>query len=322
MIFTFSLRAQATPAAVHCGGQSCIMRASRLSLALERLSIDVKQHYRSLCPTQRRLLLRVAPRATFTSSSRRPQEHQQQESFKAAPPINFSERLPISKRIRVVPASPSYFTAKPYYTDTLLELRALLRRHEVLPTTPEPPKVAWKTLAQYHARIENGEQIDAYRYERILAVLRRLNAIHPALMPEDVKEALARHRREIDPYENRPKQIFLDEWGRAMAVGRRKSSTAKVYIVEGEGEVLVNGKSLTQFFGRIHDRESAVWPLKVTQRLDKYNVWALVRGGGVTGQAEALTLAVAKALVVMEPGLRVPLKLGERILLRFVGLIY
>ncbi|KAF2104156.1 hypothetical protein NA57DRAFT_31223 [Rhizodiscina lignyota] len=129
-------------------------------------------------------------------------------------------------------------------------------------------------------------------------------------MPDEVKEAIARHTREIDPYESRPKQQFLDEWGRAMGIGRRKSSTAKAYVVQGDGEVLINGKSLTQFFGRVHDRESAVWPLKITQRLDKYNVWALVRGGGITGQAEALTLAVAKALCVMEPGLRLPLKLA------------
>ena len=142
-------------------------------------------------------------------------------------------------------------------------------------------------------------------------MLKRLNQIHPALMPEEVKEAIARHKRNVDPFENRPKQQYLDEWGRAMGIGRRKSSAAKAYIVQGEGEVLINGKSLTQFFGRVHDRESALWPLKISQRLDRYNVWALVRGGGVTGQAEALTLAIAKALVVMEPGLRKPLKLGE-----------
>lgn len=74
---------------------------------------------------------------------------------------------------------------------------------------------------------------------------------------------------------------------------------------------MVNGKGLHAAFGRIHDRESAVWALKATQRIDRYNVWALVEGGGTTGQAEALTLGVAKALMVHEPLLKPALRRGE-----------
>ncbi|KAI5308390.1 37S ribosomal protein S9, mitochondrial [Ascosphaera atra] len=53
-----------------------------------------------------------------------------------------------------------------------------------------------------------------------------------------------------------------------------------------------------------HTRESALWPLTITERINKYNVWALVRGGGVTGQAEAMTVALAKALIIHEPALK------------------
>ena len=84
--------------------------------------------------------------------------------------------------------------------------------------------------------------------------------------------------------------------------------THGVILVEGTGEVIVNGKSLSQAFGRIHDRESAVWALKATSRLDKYNVFAVVQGGGTTGQAEAITLAVAKALLAHEPALKPALR--------------
>ena len=94
-------------------------------------------------------------------------------------------------------------------------------------------------------------------------------------------------------------------------MGRRKESSAKVYLVEGTGEVLVNGKSLVQLFPRLHDRESALWALKVTERMDKYNVFALVEGGGVTGQAESITLALAKALLVHEPALKPALRRGK-----------
>jgi small subunit ribosomal protein S9 len=81
--------------------------------------------------------------------------------------------------------------------------------------------------------------------------------------------------------------------------------------VEGTGEILVNGKTLSEVFGRVHDRESAVWALMVTDRIDKYNIWALVEGGGTTGQAEALTLAVAKGLLAHEPALKPALRKGN-----------
>ena len=76
----------------------------------------------------------------------------------------------------------------------------------------------------------------------------------------------------------------------------------------------MNGKSINQAFARIHDRESALWALKATGRMDKYNVWALVNGGGLTGQAESITLAVAKALLVHEPSLKPALRRGMFVL--------
>jgi len=118
------------------------------------------------------------------------------------------------------------------------------------------------------------------------------------------------YKRDIDPYLNVPK-VSVVQGGRAMAAGRRKRSTASAVLVEGTGEVLVNGKTLVEAFGRIHDRESAIWPLKATNRVDKYNVWATVRGGGTTGQAEAITLAVAKALIAHEPALKPALRIGK-----------
>ena len=119
------------------------------------------------------------------------------------------------------------------------------------------------------------------------------------------------YKREVDPNAIQKRPAIIDEDGRAFGVGRRKSSSAKVYLVQGEGEVLVNGKAINNVFGRIHDRESALWALKATGRLDKYNVWALVSGGGVTGQAEAITLGAAKALMVFEPALKPALRRGE-----------
>ncbi|MCJ1416043.1 37S ribosomal protein S9, mitochondrial [Xylographa parallela] len=212
---------------------------------------------------------------------------------------------------RIVPASPSYFTGKPHFTDSLLALQELLRKHQTLPTLlpAQAPRVAWRTLPQY--RVMVSEPVRASKYHKIVEVLQRLNRIHPALMPAEVVATTAYYRRDVDPFAvvRRPQRV--DAAGRSFGNGRRKASTANVYLVEGEGEVRVNGRSLNAAFPRIHDRESAIWALKATGRVDKYNVWAVVKGGGLTGQAESITLAVAKALMVHEPALKPALRRGE-----------
>ena len=213
-------------------------------------------------------------------------------------------------RLRIVPASPSYFTGKPDFTDDLLKLENLSRKYQTLPVLPTgfAPRVAWKTLSQY--KMNSNEPVKAARYTKILQVLQRLNYIHPNLMPKEVSVMLRRYMRDIQPFHNQPKPGVVDEYGRARGVGRRKSSNAVAFLVEGEGEVLINGKPLTQAFGRLHDRESALWALKVTERMDKYNVWCVARGGGTTGQADAIALAVSKALMVHEPLLKPALRRG------------
>lgn len=242
---------------------------------------------------------------------------------RAAPPISFNSDADqfarnregdnadsLLRRIRIIPASPSYFTATPRHVDDLLLLTTLMRRHLLLPqvSAEQAPRVAWKSLQEY--RTETGEPVRETGYKRMVSVLKRLNKIHPALLPVEVQRTLQRYKRRVQPNFNQAKPIEIDDLGRARAVGRRKSSHAVVFLVEGEGECLINGRSLSEYFGRLHDRESAVWALKATQRLDKYNVWAVARGGGTTGQAEAITLGVAKALLAHEPDLKSLLRKG------------
>ena len=217
------------------------------------------------------------------------------------------------RRVRIVPASRSYFTATPRFTDDLLHLSSLVQRHALLPTVEQgqAPRVAWKRLPQY--KRELGEPVREMRYEMLVELLNRLNRIHPSLLPVDVQRTLSGFKRSVQPRMNNTKPIEIDELGRARAIGRRKSSHAVVFLVEGEGECSINGRSLTEYFGRLHDRESAVWALKATQRMDKYNVWAVAKGGGTTGQAEAITLGVGRALAAHEPGLTQALRKGKRI---------
>ncbi|KJZ75580.1 37S ribosomal protein S9 [Hirsutella minnesotensis 3608] len=221
-----------------------------------------------------------------------------------------SVRIPFQgvKHARCVPATPSYFTREPKFNDLYIRFSTLLSRHRHLPIVPkhESPQIPWMRLEQIRQHL--GEPVKASHFAKVLRLAKRLNQIEPGMAPEEIKEALQGFSRDIDASLNIPRPVTIDKFGRAVGAGRRKEASARAYVVEGTGEVLVNGKPLSEAFGRVHDRESAVWALTATGRMDKYNVWALVEGGGTTGQAEALTLAVAKALVAHEPALKTALR--------------
>ncbi|KAI1138920.1 37S ribosomal protein S9 [Hypoxylon sp. FL0543] len=209
---------------------------------------------------------------------------------------------------RPMPVSPSYFSRHAQFNDSFVLVQDLARKYGRLPTVPpgQAELVAWKTKEQY--RLAAGEAVKARDYAACITLVKRLHQIHPDLMPQEVQEGIRPFKRDINIYLNKAKPIPIDKFGRSHGVGRRKSSVARAWLVEGTGEVLINGKTLSDAFGRVHDRESAVWGLKLMDRMDKYNVWALVEGGGTTGQAEALAMAVAKALAVHEPALKTPLR--------------
>ncbi|KAK8210838.1 hypothetical protein IWZ01DRAFT_571639, partial [Phyllosticta capitalensis] len=248
-----------------------------------------------------------------TSISRRAEFLEDEQKVNAAPEIDFDGQddyhKALMKRVRVVPASPSYFTGRPRFTDDFLELQALVRRYETYPQIDPllAPRVAWKSLDEYQS-MGTPESIRISRWRRLQQLLQRLNYIHPTVMPEEVTQVLERYKRPINPYSREPAPKVLDEMGRGKGVGRRKTCSAVAWLVEGDGEVLVNSKPLHEAFHRLHDRESALWALKATNRLSNYNLFAIVRGGGTTGWAEALTVAVARALLAHEPGLKTVLR--------------
>ena len=90
--------------------------------------------------------------------------------------------------------------------------------------------------------------------------------------------------------------------------GRRKSSAARVFLRPGKGSITVNGKALDQFFGRETARMIVRQPLELTQNQDKFDVLVTVEGGGMTGQAGAIRLGIARALVEYDEALKSPLR--------------
>jgi len=81
-----------------------------------------------------------------------------------------------------------------------------------------------------------------------------------------------------------------------LATGRRKSSVARVWLHRGTGVVKINSREIEQFFPIERHRASVLAPLKITKTLGKFDVVADVFGGGLSGQAEAIMLGVARAL--------------------------
>ena len=88
------------------------------------------------------------------------------------------------------------------------------------------------------------------------------------------------------------------------ASGRRKEAVASVQLIPGEGVISVNKRQLEDFFLRETDRIIVKQPLVITNCLNKYNIIANIKGGGYSGQAGALRLAIARALSLINPDIR------------------
>ena len=92
------------------------------------------------------------------------------------------------------------------------------------------------------------------------------------------------------------------------ATGRRKSSTARVFLKKGSGEITVNSRPLDQYFGRPTARMIVRQALEKVDLGDQFDVNCTVRGGGTTGQAGAIRLGITRAIIKHDGELRLPLR--------------
>ena len=92
------------------------------------------------------------------------------------------------------------------------------------------------------------------------------------------------------------------------ATGRRKESVARVRLVDGSGQVILNGRPLEDYFPTMATRMRVMEPLNITQTQGLYDIDATLEGGGSTGQADALRLGISRALLELDPELRPTLK--------------
>ena len=95
---------------------------------------------------------------------------------------------------------------------------------------------------------------------------------------------------------------------RYYGTGRRKTSTARVYLSPGKGDITVNNRPLDVFFGRKTARMIVRQPLEVADAMDRFDVSIRVHGGGITGQAGAIRHGLTRALMEYDESLRSPLR--------------
>lgn len=93
-----------------------------------------------------------------------------------------------------------------------------------------------------------------------------------------------------------------------LGTGRRKSSTARVYLKSGNGQIVVNGRPLDEYFGRKTDRMVVRQPLELVEMADKLDIKVNVLGGGTTGQAGAIRHGITRALIELDEALRSALR--------------
>jgi small subunit ribosomal protein S9 len=94
----------------------------------------------------------------------------------------------------------------------------------------------------------------------------------------------------------------------AQTVGRRKRSVVRVRLYDGTGQMSLNGRSLEDYFPSMAQRIRVLEPIRTAGLEGRYDVAATLEGGGTTGQTDALRLGIARALVSVNPELRIPLK--------------
>ena len=100
----------------------------------------------------------------------------------------------------------------------------------------------------------------------------------------------------------------MDDFAYVWGTGRRKRAIARIRLKRGNGQITVNGREVDSYFTEDKDRRAVRSPLKATKTLTKYDILANVKGGGRTGQADAVLLGIARALAKVDESNLAPLK--------------
>lgn len=252
-------------------------------------------------------------------------------------PLESQEPLP---PLPTRPSSPAYFTGHPMYHDMLSSLDALLARplpeavlqaqlkrrvisvEDQVDTPVDKSVLEMPERGEWHGliprlRMKNvlGFPPTAYEYRVISAKVQAVFESKQYRWDAEVRQILQPFLRSKPKKVKVGKDMGMEEGGVVAATGWRKSARAKAWIVpareEGQGEVQVNGIPLGSWLREEAQRESVIRGLIVGNRVGRYNAWCTVTGGGMTGQVEAVRLALSRALAMQEYDLKPSLRKGK-----------
>ncbi|KAI5123046.1 hypothetical protein M0805_000481 [Coniferiporia weirii] len=243
------------------------------------------------------------------------------------------------------PESPTFYTGRAAFYDYVANLERAIQHTrstlKVLQLTPlpdfalrslPPAYPAWKSKDELASSL--ATKLSASRHRRLVELLNKLNdfrriattAGHEDLAKglDNVLDMFERADKEEHLRRGQRKPIKVDAEGRAYANGRRKTSSARVWVISSEHaaaararagdlspsvtEIVVNNVPLSEYFKIPVDRERILRPFRVAGLLGAYNVFALVQGGGITGQAGAVALGIAKGLAAHVPDVELILR--------------
>ncbi|EJD02862.1 ribosomal protein S5 domain 2-like protein [Fomitiporia mediterranea MF3/22] len=264
------------------------------------------------------------------------------------PTLSYSRTFSSSSRICArggPPESPTFYTGRSAFYDYVAALeRAITHTRSSLKTLQldplpkiaqnslPPPVSAWKSKDELTNTLT--AKLSASRHRRLIELLNQLNdfrriastAGHDDLAQglDSVLEMFERPDKEQHLRRGQRKPAVVDEFGRAYAYGARKTSSARVWVISSEHataakawdgnrsppttEILVNNVPLNEYFKVPVDRERILRPFRVAGLLGAYNAFAIVRGGGISGQAGAVALGIAKGLAAHVPDVELILR--------------
>ena len=317
--------------------------------------------------------LKTCLRRTYASAST--------SSTSFVPPASLRdlEREPrrTKRDLKVIPGSPTFYTARASYYDQVIQLETALThsRHaltslQLLPLPAfarqklSPRQPVWKPKEDMTSVFNS--RLTTSRYRRVTTLLNQLNdyqriastagCYELGIGISEILQMFERENKEAVLARGKRKPVQFDQYGRTYTVGKRKTSAARVWIIpvqQKESEetplqveekppsdaelagallglestetttvtperpvtvssttILINNLPLAEYFPIPADRERILRPLKLAGVLGAYNVFALVRGGGTSGQSGAVAHGLAKGLAAHEPEIEVILRKG------------
>jgi len=174
--------------------------------------------------------------------------------------------------------------------------------------TSNPSKAKLKTENEEEAEAEEGTEEGAADFINQEMAMNAINKTVAVYEDEEIDEL------EVPPPTTTPTSPLtqlspkIDAQGRAYATGRRKRAIARVWVKSGTGEMTINHKPYYDYFTIQENRIKLLDPFLKTNTVGNFDLWCTVKGGGTTGQAEAIRYGTSKAMVNFDPTFKSVLK--------------